>query len=139
MSISADVRERVRRQAENRCGYCRSRQEYVLGFLEIEHLIPQAAGGSDDEQNLWLACRLCNHYKAAQTHARDPVSGRRVRLFNPRRQRWSRHFAWQESSPYLFGRTACGRATVLALNLNNLIAIVVRRKWMEAGWHPPAD
>jgi len=88
--IHDDVKERVRRQAVNRCGYCRARQEYVLCFLEIEHIIPTARGGTDDEENLWLACRLCNHYKGTQTHGRDMLTGRRVRLFNPRKQRWSR-------------------------------------------------
>jgi HNH endonuclease len=129
----------VRRQARNRCGYCRSRQEYVLGFLEIEHIIPKARGGTDDEQNLWLACRLCNHYKGAETHGRDPLTGRRVRLFNPRRQQWSRHLRWSDGGLQVVGRTACGRATVVAVHLNNLIARMVRSKWIEAGWHPPTE
>jgi hypothetical protein len=135
VSISAELRERVRAQADNRCGYCQSQQQYVLGLLEIEHIVPQACGGSDAEGNLWLACRFCNLYKASQTHARDPHTGRRVRLFNPRTQTWSRHFRWD--GPYVMGRTASGRATVLALNVNNMIAVIVRRNWMIAGWHPP--
>jgi hypothetical protein len=135
VSISAELRERVRAQAGDRCGYCQSEQRYVLGLLEIEHLMPQACGGSDTEENLWLACRFCNLYKGAQTHARDPRTGRRVRLFNPRTQIWSRHFYWD--GPYVVGRTASGRATVLALNVNNMIAVIVRRNWMIAGWHPP--
>lgn len=138
-SVPEEIRQRVRQQAGNRRGYCRSRQEYVLGFLEIEHITPRAAGGTDREENLWLACRLCNHYKAAQTHGRDPLTGRRTRLFNPRRQRWSRHFAWSHDGLAIVGRTVCGRATVTSLNLNNLIAQMVRAKWVEAGWHPPRD
>jgi hypothetical protein len=35
------------------------------------------------------------------------------------------------------GRTTCGRATIIALQLNNMIAIMVRREWVAAGWHPP--
>jgi hypothetical protein len=82
---------------------------------------------------------MCNGFKGAQTHGRDPLSGRRVRLFNPRRQRWSRHFAWSDDGIRIIGRTACGRATVLALQLNNPIAVLVRREWVGAGWHPPRD
>jgi hypothetical protein len=82
---------------------------------------------------------MCNSFKGAQTHARDPVSGRRVRLFNPRRQRWSRHFAWSDVGEQIVGRTTCGRATVIALRLNNEIAMQVRRHWMTAGWHPPKE
>ena len=74
--VSEVVRARVRAQARNRCGYCRSRQQYVLGLLEIDHIVPTARGGTDEEENLWLACRLCNGFKGTQTHARDPVTGR---------------------------------------------------------------
>jgi hypothetical protein len=58
-------------------------------------------------------------------------------LFNPRRQRWSRHFNWSADGVMIVGRTVCGRATVAALNLNNLVAITVRQNWVAAGWHPP--
>jgi HNH endonuclease len=135
--VSEAVRERVREQAQNRCGYCQSPQQYVLGLLELDHIIPMAKGGTDDEDNLWLACRLCNGFKATQTHARDPGTSRRVRLFNPRRQRWARHFLWSDDGTRIIGRTACGRATVVALQLNHVIAVMVRREWVAAGWHPP--
>jgi hypothetical protein len=106
-------------------------------MLEIEHIVPTARGGSDEEANLWLSCRLCNLYKGVQTHGRDPATGRAVRLFNPRRQWWWRHFAWSADGLTVVGRTATGRATALALQLNNTIAIAVRRNWVAAGWHPP--
>jgi len=137
--VSDEVRARVRDHAGDRCGYCHSPQKYVLGPLEIDHIIPQARGGADDEDNLWLACRLCNSFKGAQTHGLDSVTSRRVRLFNPRQQRWTEHFAWNEDGTRIIGLTACGRATVLALQLNNVIAVMVRREWVAAGWHPPAD
>ena len=108
-------------------------------MLEIDHLIPKARGGTDEEANLWLACRMCNSFKRTQVTARDPLDGRRVRLFNPRRQRWVRHFQWSEDGTLILGRTACGRATVLALQLNHVMAVMVRREWVAAGWHPPED
>jgi hypothetical protein len=43
MAISEQVRARVRAQAQNRCGYCRSLQMYVLGILEIDHIIPNSS------------------------------------------------------------------------------------------------
>jgi hypothetical protein len=137
--LSAAVRARVRAEARNRCGYCQSSQRYVLGMLEIDHIIPKGRGGSDEEANLWLACRMCNSFKGTQVAARDPLHGRRVRLFNPRRQRWSRHFHWSEDGTRILGRTSCGRATVMALQLNHVIAVMVRREWVAAGWHPPRD
>ncbi|AFZ58974.1 HNH endonuclease [Anabaena cylindrica FACHB-243] len=137
--ISEEVRVRVRTQANHQCGYCRSLQKYVLGILEIEHIIPKAKGGTDDEENLWLACRLCNSYKGTQTHGLDQITDRKIKLFNPRQQKWSRHFAWTNNGTHIMGLTACGRVTVLALQLNNIYAVTVRQAWVTAGWHPPKD
>ena|SRR5262249_9001913 len=137
--IPKEAQRRVRAQARNRCGYCISSQKYILGLLEMEHIHPEALGGTDDEENLWLACRLCNGFKGIQTHGRDPITGRRVKLFNPRRQQWKRHFTWSADGTRIIGLTVCGRATVVALKLNNLLAINVRREWVKAGWHPPQD
>ncbi|AGY60311.1 HNH endonuclease [Gloeobacter kilaueensis] len=137
--ISEELRERVRQHAQDRCGYCLSPQKYVLGRLEIEHIIPLAYGGTNEEENLWLSCRLCNSYKGTQVRARDPITGRSTKLFNPRTQRWSRHFRWSPDGTRVIGYTVCGRATVIALQMNNLIAVTVRQQWELAGWHPPVD
>ncbi|MCB0185481.1 MAG: HNH endonuclease [Caldilineaceae bacterium] len=56
--ISAEIRQQVQMQAGYRCGYCQADQRYVLGPLEIDRIIPVAAGGTHDEINLWLACRM---------------------------------------------------------------------------------
>ena len=137
--ISEDVKQRVRRQADDRCGYCLSPQKLVLGWLELEHIIPSARGGSDFEENLWLACRLCNHFKSDQQDAPDPETGKRVALYNPRQQQWNEHFAWSADGVNIVGTTPCGRATVLALQMNFWIAVQVRRQWVAAGWHPPGE
>ena len=136
-SITEALRTRVRTQANQRCGYCLANQRYIPWPLEIEHIIPIAKGGTDAEENLWLACRSCNLYKSSQTHSHDPLTYRRIRLFNPRLQRWHRHFVWSEDGTLIIGRTICGRATVVALNMNNLVAVTVRRNWVSVGWHPP--
>jgi HNH endonuclease len=137
--IAESVRQRVREQAKNRCGYCQSSQQYILGVLEIEHIIPTAKSGASVEENLWLSCRLCNGHKGVQTHAPDPVTQTVVALFNPRVQVWSEHFTWNDDGTIIIGRTPCGRATVIALKLNNEIAVSVRSNWVRAGWHPPKD
>lgn len=88
-----DLVQRLRIATGDRCGYCLSPQQLVLGVLEIDHLIPVSLGGSDDESNLWLACRMCNNFKAAQTVAIDPQAGQLVNIFNPRQDVWPDHFA----------------------------------------------
>lgn len=105
--------------------------------MEIEHILPRARGGTNDEDNLWLSCSLCNTFKGVHTHGLDPATGRSVPLFNPRRQRWDDHFAWGDGGLRIVGLSECGRATTLVLRLNNTIAIAVRRAWIAAGWHPP--
>ena len=138
--IPAAVQRRIRTQARNRCGYCLSPQSLVIGTLEIEHLLPQAKGGSDDETNLWLACSVCNKHKSDKIGAADPATGETVPLFNPRTQNWFEHFQWSEDGLRVIGLTAVGRATVEALHLSDdPRVLVVRSNWVRAGWHPPKE
>src|SRR5262245_37565434 len=117
--IPAEVDRRVRATARNRCGYCLSPQHLVMARLEIEHIIPRARGGSDEETNLWLSCPICNGHKSDKTHAADPETETTVTLFNPRVQVWSEHFRWAEDGIRVVGLTPTGRATVLALHLSD--------------------
>lgn len=137
--FSEAVRQRVREAFEDRCAYCLGAQQYVLGKHEVEHIIPKAQGGGDEEWNLCLACRLCNSHKSMRLEALDPLSQTVVPLFNPRAQAWRDHFHWSQDGVKIVGLTPIGRATVEALQLNNEIAITVRRNWVLVGWHPPAD
>ena len=59
-SLSEQTRQRVRQKARNRCEYCLSHQDYVMGRLQIDHLQPILEGGADLKENLCLACELCN-------------------------------------------------------------------------------
>lgn len=137
MTVSAQVRQRVAAQARYRCGYCQT-QEVVSGVpLTLEHLTPKARGGQDDEENLWLSCRLCNEAKGVLTEAADLQTGVSVPLYNPRTQTWTEHFAWEEQSTRLIGLTAVGRATIQALSLNDELRVRARAIWAQAGYHPP--
>jgi hypothetical protein len=138
-SIPEKLQKKIRRQAQNRCGYCLLPQSLNPALLEIEHLLPTVKGGTDNEENLWLGCRLCNGYKGVQTDAVDPETKQRVPLFNPRTQVWREHFSWDESGSRIVGKTACGKATVQALKLNNEIIVPVRQKWVLVGWFPPQN
>jgi hypothetical protein len=80
---------------------------------------------------------MCNGYKGKQIDAVDPETSQRTALFNPRKQSWVDHFLWSEDGSMIVGLTACGRATIAALQLNNPLALVVRLEWVSAGWHPP--
>jgi hypothetical protein len=107
--------------------------------LEVDHIIPESFGGQTEEENLWLACSACNGHKSNRIAAVDPASGDLVRLYDPRRQTWSEHFAWNDSGDLIFGLTATGRATVEALDLNRPALVYARYLWTEWGWHPPEE
>ncbi len=63
MSLSECLRQQVRDRSGNRCEYCLSHQDYIMGRLQIDHIQPIVKGGTDDISNLCLACELCNQLK----------------------------------------------------------------------------
>jgi hypothetical protein len=130
------LRDRLAVQSGEQCGYCQAKEEFIGMPLHIEHIIPRIAGGPSTEENLWLACSSCNLHKGSRIYARDSQTGRRVQLFNPRKQHWKRHFEWLEDGTVIRGKTACGRATVEALQMNNSLLVNARRRWRLAGWNP---
>src|SRR5262245_9317297 len=137
--IPKALRDRVAAQARHRCGYCLTAEAVVGAPMELDHVIPESLGGRTEEENLWLACSLCNDHKAGRIAALDPLSGEVVRLFNPRMQVWAEHFRWSEAGDRIIGLTPVGRATVVALNLNRPSLVKARQAWVSVGWHPPKD
>ena len=137
--ISDKLKNKIRRQAKNRCGYCLTPQEIISMAFEMEHLRPIADGGTDEEENLWLACRNCNGFKHAKTHAVDPQTNTKTSIFNPRKQIWSEHFEFGEDKTEIIGKTICGRATVIALRLNYEQAVTARIIWVKFGLYPPVE
>ena len=143
--ISADLERQIREAARHRCGYCLSQQQYLIARMTIEHIVPRSKFAPDDAkmhaaENLWLSCQSCNGHKSDKTHEQDPETGQHVTLFNPRTQRWSEHFQWSSDGLRILGLTPIGRATVVALHLDNdPEALIVRANWVSVGWHPPKD
>jgi hypothetical protein len=135
--IPKKLRHQIVEDAGILCGYCLSDETLMGVSLAVDHIIPIAAGGSTERQNLWLACRSCNEFKGAQTQALDPESKQLAPLFNPRTQDWYEHFAWSKDKAEVVGLTPTGRATVIALQLNRPLLVQARRRWAQAGWHPP--
>ncbi|MEH1819486.1 MAG: HNH endonuclease [Nostoc sp.] len=56
--------------------------------------MPLSLGGTDNLENLALACFHCNRRKTNRLMATDLQSGEEVLLFNPRQHIWSDHFIW---------------------------------------------
>ncbi len=138
-TISAALRRRVAEAAHFRCGYCLTAQRIIGPLLEIDHFIPESRGGTSDEENLWLACPMCNSHKADRQEALDPEGRAMVPLFNPRTARWEEHFEWIDVGTMIRGKTPQGRATVVALQINHQDIVAARRLWVIASWHPPTE
>jgi 5-methylcytosine-specific restriction endonuclease McrA len=60
MSISKSLYDAVRQRAQFRCEYCHYPELLSSAPLSIDHIQPQSLDGSDDFNNLALACRRCN-------------------------------------------------------------------------------
>ena len=136
-AIPRALRKQVRDRAGNRCEYCQHPANFACAPFVCEHVRPRVRGAGNAFSELAWACPACNSHKYDKTHAHDPKTGRLVSLFNPRRQRWSRHFAWSADFLLILGRTPAGRATVEALNLNRLELINLRRALAAFDEHPP--
>ena len=136
---SRKLRAQIARAAHERCEYCQTPQDMTLATFHLDHIIPRSAGGATELANLCLSCPFCNELKGDRSQAHDPVTKRLVKLFNPRRDRWHKHFVWSEDGTQVMGLTARGRATVAALRMNNQIAQTARRFWAASGFHPPAS
>jgi HNH endonuclease len=134
----AETTRQVFARAGNRCEYCRMHQSLQGATFHIEHIIPQSIDGLETADNLALACPSCNLGKSDRVRVPDPDTDREVPLFNPRRDRWVDHFAWQEGWRVV-GLTPSGRATIAALNLNHPRRIRIREAEEWFNLFPPAE
>ena len=135
--IPVQLREQVIANASGRCAYCQSRQDLMGVTFEVDHIVPESAGGPTSLANLCLSCPTCNRHKARRLTAQDPVSGEVTPLFHPLKQAWAEHFTWSGDGMKLMGLTSIGRATVEALQMNRPTIVQLRGYWIALGLHPP--
>ena len=143
MAVSAFSRRVVRERAQLRCEYCHADERWQFIRFTIDHVLPLSAGGSDDADNLALACRNCNERRGNRSEGRDPVTGHIVPIFNPRQEKWPAHFGWDRTKIRIIGHTPTGRATIELLDLNDdrhdSAVIRIRQRDVADGYHPPPD
>jgi hypothetical protein len=134
-----EQRRLVRDRAKGRCEYCQCQEDFATESFSIEHIIPVAADGETELDNLAFACQGCNSHKYTKTNAPDPADDQIAPLFHPRQHRWEEHFCWSEDFLEIIGLTATGRATVAALKLNRHRVVNLRRAMYVLGEHPPVE
>jgi 5-methylcytosine-specific restriction endonuclease McrA len=77
--IPAAVRREVWRRDDGRCAYVGSSGRCgERGFLEFHHVVPFAAGGAADANNIQLRCRAHNLYEAERFFAAEMVRESRM-------------------------------------------------------------
>jgi 5-methylcytosine-specific restriction endonuclease McrA len=57
--IPREVRRRVWQRYSGKCADCGA-----VDYLEFDHIVPVAKGGSNSDQNVQLLCRKCNLQKS---------------------------------------------------------------------------
>lgn len=135
--ISDIAQAQVRRRAKQLCEYCHASEQWQYVRFTVDHTTPLDLGGTDELDNLALACFHCNRRKWNHVTGIDPESAQQVALFNPRCNHWSEHFIWSSDGLYIVGLTPIGRATVATLELNRDRVINIRAADKEVDRHPP--
>lgn len=147
------VRLAVRLRARDACEYCLLP---TTSQFHVAHVIPPArwdayAGGKlpeappvpgrkgpDHVDNYAWSCPFCNLGKGQRVEY--TVGQASHRLFDPRRDRWNDHVRVAPGHVFLVGVTGIGRATELALGLNDARPggpLGVRQEMVLAGRYPP--
>jgi hypothetical protein len=99
--------------------------------FHVEHIVARQHGGSEDAENLALACHRCNLHKGPNLTGIDPVTKDVVLLFHPRTDQWDEHFAMREIR--IEGVTGIGRATVQVLAMNDARRLELRMELKLSG------
>lgn len=81
--IADVIQRKVRERANGLCEYCHTIEKWQYVRFTIDHIISLAQGGTDDLENLALACFHCNRRKSDLGAGIDPQSGKMCELFNP--------------------------------------------------------
>jgi 5-methylcytosine-specific restriction endonuclease McrA len=136
IAIPARVRKLVFERAHNQCEYCLVHQNDSVVRHNIDHIISLKHQGPTEEHNLALACAECNYSKGTDIATLDPDGGQLVRLFDPRKDVWSDHFALEGA--VIVGLTSIGRGTVLILAMNEPSRVKQRTYLQSIGHYPTA-
>ena len=144
MTVNDITRQLVRQRANSLCEYCHSPEWLSADRFTLDHLEPKSLGGSDNPNNLALACRRCNERRYNFTVGIDPQTQEERPLFNPSQQKWAEHFIWTAHDLKILAISPTGRATCSRLDLNDEghsdgFIQEVRQFWVQAGWHSPTE
>lgn len=135
--ISIRIQQYIRERANGLCEYCHTVERWQHVTFTIDHVTPLSQGGTNELENLALACFHCNRHKSDLLFGSEPSTGKSHALFNPRQHIWGEHFVWSADGAEVIGTTAIGRVTIVQLQFNRRRALNIRRADVAIGRHPP--
>lgn len=133
-SVPNKLRTAVAKRAGYRCEYCHVHQNDMVFTFQADHIISRKHGGMTVLENLAYACSVCNQNKSSDVGTYLPGSNRLIRLFNPRRDVWKKHFNVVNGA--IVPLSKIGEATVKVLDLNDADRIELRKLFTKQGSYP---
>ena len=128
--VSETLRNFVIKRANSRCEYCKIHLENSFFTFHLEHIISIKHGGKTVQENLALACPICNLNKGSDVATFIEDIEVMIRFYNPRIDKWDEHFTL-ESTGFISSKSIIGNATVKILNLNHPDSIIERREMIR--------
>jgi uncharacterized protein (TIGR02646 family) len=132
-SIPKSLRDEVAKRDGGRCCYCGLLQIGQGSVFHVDHVRPKSKGGATSLDNLALQCPHCSLRKSNKTRGVDPETTHPVDLFDPLAEDWDKHFRLNDDGT-IVGISEVGRATVVALAMNELWPRAARSLQVSAGW-----
>jgi hypothetical protein len=129
--IPAALQRTVWWRAGGVCEYCRFPEAFAELRFVCDHILARQHRGKTTLANLALCCPFCNRHKGPNLSGVDPTTRLVTQLFHPRRDRWHAHFRWKGAR--IVGKTATGRATVIALAMNDTDQVDARAALIREG------
>ena len=129
--IPVPLRRSVTKRAYDCCEYCLQPETFAFSSHQIDRVIAEKHGGQTTEDNLALACKLCNTFKGSDIASIDPTTQEIIRLYHPRTDHWRTHF--RREAAELVPLTAVARTTVWLLQLNRDDRLQERTLWFASG------
>ncbi len=80
MPINDQLKQAIRERAGYVCEYCHSPERLSANRFTVDHVIPKSLGGSDELDNLALACRRFNERRYNFVAGIDPETADRLTL-----------------------------------------------------------
>lgn len=132
--VSVAKEEEVVKRSSNCCEYCLAPADYAFdGAYHIDHIIAESHGGSNELDNLALACPMCNALKGSNLSTYLAEKDEVIQLFHPRKDAWLKHFHCKDSGE-IVPLSDIGRGTIRLLKLNNPETVQLRKALRSIGF-----